>query len=1229
MKMVCWSYLRLRGVLSLSVILLALAGNSGIKAQNSQGTILGRVTDQSGSVVAGASLKLTNRDTGVFHETKTNSVGDYVFVNIIPGNYDVRVEASGFKKSEASSLRIDVETTLRQDFQLTVGEATEMVTVTAESQMVQTDNVSSGTVVRGTLVDALPISGRDFTNLLRLQAGATEVQGSSQLYWAQHGLNKNFTSVSVNGARTESVSFLVDGVSDNDQYFSTANNIPNSGAIEEFKVQNGLYSAEYGQGSAQVNVAIKSGANQYHGMLYDFIQNSALQPKNVWNAWYNSLKGGNLPLKDSLVQNQYGFTFGGPVSVPKLYHGQNRTFFFFAFEEGRKRQSATDKALVPTQAERGGDFSDWRDASGNLVPIYDPATETGGNPTTRQAFANNKINSSRFSAIAQNYLKIYPLPNVTQANMAACAQTWGNGSEACYNYVGSLSKPLDTDNDTFRLDHNFSNADRLYFTGILGEQLYHNPNVIPLSGSLTYQRNHLFGLNWDHTLRPTMLNSFRIGYNWQIWENGVDSASSGVNYGAQLGFQNAPTAPALFSVPDMQINGYREVGTTSGGWRQKEGSYQLVENLKWTYGRHALTFGTDIRRVMLTMMTNFGTQGQIVFNGAYTGTNVTLSNNSAFATVGAGSSVADLLLGNPIGLTGPNPGGSDNFTARATNWNFFVQDDYRVTSRLTLNLGLRYEIPPSFHDISGGGAALDMTNGGGFLWTKSVYQQIVQNAPGYLPNLVRCCAEDKLVPPDHKDIAPRIGVAWRPFDTNRFVVRSGYGIFYDLQNGWYGLTTFDNLGTYVDTGAFYPTSTGSTVAAPTPLANLWLPSTTNYSFFNANPYWVPYPQINWPKNRSPYNQQWTLDTQFALTNSMLLDVGYLGNHGLRQPGYWYYNAATMPAIDDPCDRYRTVQEASGDATCAHDPNFSPALSRAPFPNFSTHAYAVANIFSSNYNALQVRLTQRYTRGLQYQVGYTWSRTIDQTSAINNIPTGTLTLQNNNCTKCDYGPSSFDQTHRFVASGVYEFPVGKGKKFSLGPANWIVGGWSLAGNYTLASGLPETLFMGYGGNGEDGVRADLRRPNLIGNPKAPVYGQLNTTTYWQALFQSDIFHWFNPAAYGAPAGNQYGTVGRNTIRQPYFTRGDMSFAKSLPVTERHQFQYRLEIFNVFSPWHAGVVNGGPNGGGGIQGNFQARNFGSLVPIDTDASGNPLPENLQSGVRNLWTPRVLEMTLKYIF
>ena len=249
-------------------------------------------------------------------------------------------------------------------------------------------------------------------------------------------------------------------------------------------------------------------------------------------------------------------------------------------------------------------------------------------------------------------------------------------------------------------------------------------------------------------------------------------------------------------------------------------------------------------------------------------------------------------------------------------------------------------------------------------------------------------------------------------------------------------------------------------------------------------------------------------------------------------------------------------------------------------------------------------------------------TNDQVSAINNIPTGSLTLQNNNCTKCDYGPSSYDQTQRIVVSGSYEFPIGKGRKLSLGPGNWIVGGWNLTGDYIVASGFPETLFAGMGGYGEDGVRADLRRPNQVGDPNAPVFGQLNTSVYQQALFKSDIFHWFNPAAFALPAGNQYGTAGRNSIRQPYLMRGDRAFAKNFPITERHQFQYRLEIFNVFSLWHS-------NFNGGIQGNLQAGNFGSLVPIDTDSAGKPLAENLQSGIRNLWQPRVLQMTLKYTF
>jgi len=1223
----CSLFVRLTLTATLAV---AVALVIPVQAQNSQGTIVGHVMDQAGAAVVGAQVTVTNLANSITHKTKTSGVGDFVIVNLSPGNYNIVAEAAGFKKSQALAVRLDVEATLRQDFQLQVGTVTEQVTVESQTQMVQSDNVTSGNVVPSKLIDELPISGRDFTNLLRIQAGATEVQGSSTLYWAQHGLNNDFTSVSINGTRTESVSYLVDGVSDNDQYFSTANNIPNSGAIEEFKVQNGLYSAEYGQGSAQVNVAIKSGANQFHGTLYDYLQNDMFEPQNPLNIWNRDVKGIPLPAKNTLKQNQYGFTFGGPLLIPKLYDGRNRTFFFYSYEAGRQRKSSVLSALVPSTGERTGDFSDWRDANGNLVPIFDPATQTGSDPGTRTPFPGNQITSG-ISNVATNYMNLLPLPNAPVSNMADCAQTNGNGSGNCTNYVATVLRPYDTDNNTFRVDENLGPSDRFYVTGILGEQKFHNASIIPLTGELKYQKNSLLAVNWEHTLSANMFNQFRVGYNWMNWRNGSDSAN-GVNYGQQLGFGNVPGSPSLWGVPNIVYSGFQAIGNTNSGWTQKENNYEVVENLKWVRGKHTITVGADIRRYMLSMIAAFGSTGVVNFDGSYTGTDPTLSSHGTYSTAGAGSSVADFLLGNPIGVTGPAPGGSDRFDVRATNWNFFFQDDFRVTPRLTLNLGLRYEIPPAYHDIYNSGAQLDMTNGGGFLWSNKDVVAQIQQQPGFIPSLVRCCVDNQLVPVDKKNFAPRIGIAWRPFPSDRFVVRAGYGIFYDLQNQWYGLTTYDNISTLIGASAFYPTSTGATPSAPNPLDTLWLPSTLDYSFFGAGPngfpYWVPYPQINWPKNRSPYNQQWTLDTQYALKQNLLLDIGYVGSHSIHQPGYWYYNAATMPAIDDPCDRYRTVAEASGDPTCASDPNFIPALDRNRFPNISSHAYAVANLFSGGYNALQVRLNQRFSHGLQYQLNYTWSRTFDNVSAINNVPTGSLTLQNNNCFSCDYGPASFDQPSRFVASGSYELPVGKGRKLSLGPANWVFGGWDFSGIYTVASGMPETLFAGFGGYGEDGVRADLRRPNQVGDPQAPVFGALDPTVYQQALFKNKIFHWFNPAAYTVAPGNQYGDVGRNSIRQPYFMRGDITLAKVFPITERQNFQFRMEIFNVFSLWHSNI-NGGPNGGGGIQGNIQASNFGSLVPIDTGSSGDPLPENLQSGLRRLWNPRTIQLTAKYSF
>src|SRR6185312_16306310 len=237
--------------------------------------------------------------------------------------------------------------------------ASQEVTVTSQSDMVQTDNVTSGEVIPSKLIDELPIAGRDFNNLLRIQAGATQEQGGSQSYWGQHGLNNDFTPVSINGARSESQSFLIDGLSDTDQYFTNAVNVPSSGAIEEFKVQNGLYSAEYGQGSAQINVAIKSGTNQFHGTVYDYLQNDAFEPTNPYNVWAHDVNGVPIPAKNALKQNQFGFTLGGPILVPKLYNGRNKSFFFYSYEGGRLHSASIGQALVPTMKERSGDFSDW------------------------------------------------------------------------------------------------------------------------------------------------------------------------------------------------------------------------------------------------------------------------------------------------------------------------------------------------------------------------------------------------------------------------------------------------------------------------------------------------------------------------------------------------------------------------------------------------------------------------------------------------------------------------------------------------------------------------------------------------------------------------------------------------------------------------------------------------------------------------------------------------------
>src|SRR5208283_278700 len=462
----------------LSVFLLVGFGSIAAYSQNSQGTILGHVQDSSGAAVAGANITATNVNTNVMHRFTINSSGDYIFVNMIPGTYQVKVERDGFKTEVSGNLILEVDQTLRQDFTLQVGTVSETITVVAAAQMVQTDNTTIGNVLDQKAIEELPSSGRDFNNLLGLVAGAGNVTGGSQLYWANHGLNNTFTEVSLNGERPESLSFMVDGVADTDNFFATSSGIPSEFSIQEFEVQTGLYSAEYGQGSGQVNLAIKSGMNQWHGQAYDYIQNDAFNPKSPLEEYEYIFEGGVVPKVAPLKQNQFGGTLGGPLKIPGLYGGQNKAFWFFAYDGGRKHtQPVVTGIQVPTLQERTGNFSDWP------WPIYDPSTavctNSGCDATTRTAFPNNQIPSREIDPVGQNLVNLFPKPNVS-------CSPW-----PCANYLVPLHSSITTDGETFRVDQNFGEKDRLYFTGNVRRDIEPHPNMIYYNGSQNLTRAQL------------------------------------------------------------------------------------------------------------------------------------------------------------------------------------------------------------------------------------------------------------------------------------------------------------------------------------------------------------------------------------------------------------------------------------------------------------------------------------------------------------------------------------------------------------------------------------------------------------------------------------------------------------------------------------------------------------------------------------------------------------------
>jgi Carboxypeptidase regulatory-like domain len=1191
-------------VVCLAAVLMC-AGLTRSWAQSAQGTIVGHVTDPTGAVVPGAKITVKDLSTGLAHTFQTNASGDYTVPDLNPGNYSVTADATGFSQ-QTTSLTLEVEQTLRQDFKLALGNVSSTVQVSAATQMLHTDDTTVGQVLQADTIQNLPIVGRDFTNLMVTNVGTTVEIGGDEADWSYHGINNEYVSVSSSGVQAGNTSYSVDGIDDADYEFSTPINIPNELAIQEFKMMNGMYGAEYGTGVTSVNVDIKSGSNRLHGAAYEALEANWLEPDNQYQAALNVLNNTNLPVSSPYHQNQYGGTLGGPLVIPHVYNGRDKTFWFGSYDVATySKVTIPSPVFTPSAAELSGNFSGWP------FPIYNPqstvpnpaynsgaAQSPTNSPVIRTPFLNNQIPSGMIDPVAAKIAAFWAVPNSTSCGEAQHLLT------GCPNYTIDTTTTKKQNVGTGRIDQYIGPNDHLFFTGNVGTLSQVSGSISFGQSGVTYDRPKLFGGTWTHTFSANTLNQATLGYSRDHFLTGVTTAY-GPNLSALVGLANTAPNPVTFDLPNVCLNNYYCIG---GGepTTYADNIYQGVDTITMVRGRHTMNYGIDFRRVQLFELDNYLGTGSLNFNGEFSAS-VPGYAGQPYATSGAysstapyeGNAVADFLLGDTSSATGPPPIGTDDYILWGNNWNLFFEDDFHATSRLTLNAGLRWERPPNFHSAHNDGYAFSPANGGQYVWANCAFTAPILAAGGN-PNFLQCGASNTLVPIDNKDFAPRIGFAMQA--TNKLVVRGGFGIFWGLYNRYYDGTQFDKDSLYDETATTYPSPNGTETQSTAVLHNLWSPPVSSDQLFVTPGWEFPFNQVNWPKNHNPYDEQWSLDTEYQITSSLMLDVGYVGDHGLRQPSQDIIGAGLPPTVaGDSCNSLVDISQATGsDAYCLNDPNFQPIDTREPWPNVPPYFYANINGFQSTYNALQTQLIQRSNHGLTFHLNYTYSKTMDVTSGINNLNGEPSLIQDPQDPYQEYGLAASDETHRLVGTYVYMVPD---HLVASRPLNLLLSGWTSGGIYQLGSGLPFNI-----GASE---AADQMGEYYAGRINA------NSTYQTNASFKRSLTEYFDTSKYSNPPLGRYGNTNKSPERTPYIENFDVNFGKSTHLTESTSLLIRADIFDLGGTWHSPYASGGSSGLMFPSSNVSAGNFGSLIP------------NSQVGNVSLWNPHVLQLTGQITF
>ncbi len=1111
-------------------------------AAQTSGQISGHVADATGAVFPDANVTLTDEGTNGVRSTVTTGAGNYLFADVPPAIYKIQVTHSGFKTETSEALELQVQQSLRQDFTMQVGEVTSTVTVEATGTLLQAENATIGTVVENEAINEMPLNGRNYLSLVALSTNVNTLSPASGQAGSRLGGDRASQSISVGGQRIMFDYYTLDGVNNTDPDFNTYVGLPSLDGIQEFKVQTGVYPAEFGHEASQVNVVSKSGTNTYHGAMYDFIRNNDADADPYYFP-YNAAPPKVFPYK----WNDYGFELDGPIRVPKIYNGRDK-FFFMVDDEWRKiRTVGQGSATLPSPAIAGGNFTGFTDKNGNPVTIYDPSTGDV-NGLGKTPFPLNTIPSGRITTQSMALLKY----------LGTSTMPFYSSGKVVANYAYTTTGPQDREGLAVRGDFIQSPRSQYSFRYSSGNEDILSTGFMGAGSKIFTQYYQYMGSN-TFTFTPHIVNEARFGYSHFFNSLGLLSAYTN-DVVDSIGIPNLKGGlPSTWGIPDQAFSA-GPAGTTPPIWQEigdiggdgpyvvTDPTWQIVDNVSWLRGKHALRFGFEYNRQTFNQLGNQFSRGQFFAQPISTALE-TKNPSTGVVTLSGGDSLADFLLGDLSQATVAVAVANANYVRNVEA--FYADDTYKFLPNLTISVGLRYELTPPWNDTYGNNFEAyvpTMEKRGDISTTypqsqwpyyvrqgtctpSNVYQGLAiywtANAAGNGPPPI--CSNGllpngPLLDTHYLNFAPRLGITYSPKPT--LVIRAGYGIFYnqDIGNAYFdmarniaGRVTVVNTDT--TTGIYGNSNLTWANAAPgSSGATANLGPGTAYA--------------NAVSHKTSYTEQYLLNIQQQVGQDWSFEVGYLGAGHRHLYGFRNANQATP---------YGYIGTGTS----------SSVASRTPFANMGGIQYVV-DYGTGNYNAFSAKATRRFSHGLNVFASYTWGKSLDDTSGIRNQGNDNLYPQDSECVACDYGRSAFSLKNRIVGSALYELPIGPGKLLPLNNKGLdaAIGGWQVGGIFTHQTGQVGTPLLGIDNASIASPFGNFDRPNPTGQ-----------SPYFTGSARS-LNDWVNKGAYATPTAGTFGSLQRGSFTGPGFTNLDASLHKTfnMPYNEKHQLAIRFEAFN---------------------------------------------------------------------